>query len=272
MDDSASLLNHPAIGRRLFYPRSTRTPPTLWVEANGYRLGCHVRRPHPDAGWVVYFHGNGELAAGVDHFCGALFDGAGVNSCFVEYRGYGASNGEPTLAGMLGDGEQVVAALGVLPRRVAAFGRSLGSLYAIELAHRLPGLAGLVIESGIAAVAEVWPLDEEEAVVAERPGAVAAALATHFDQRSKLEGYTGRLLVLHAAGDYLVDRSHAERLHAWGAGDDKRLVVFPSGDHNTILPANEAAYAAALRAFFHEIGLSASTGEVAEPGTADPRR
>ncbi len=241
----------------MFFPRSTSIPPTLLVEADGYQLGCHLRRTHPDAGWVVYFHGNGELAAECDRYCGSLFDEAGVNVCFAEYRGYGASGGEPALAGMLGDGERVVAALGVSAGRVAAFGRSLGSLYAIELARRLPGLAGLVIESGVAALADLWPLDLVAEAAGYGAGSAAEALASCFDHRSKLKGYTGPQLVLHAAGDDLLDPSHAERLYAWGGGADKRLVVFPRGDHNTILPANSVEYAAELRAFFRDIGLSA---------------
>lgn len=257
MIDAARLLDHPAVGGSVFNPRSTSVPPTLWVEAGGSRLGCHVRRAHPDAGWVIYFHGNGELAADCDRSLGRLFDEVGVNVCFAEYRGYGASPGEPALAGMLGDGERIVAAIGVPAGRVVSFGRSLGSLYAIELARRLPGLAGLVIESGIAAVADLWPLDREAEAAGSGPGTAATALATHFDHRAKLGGYAGPLLILHAAGDELLDRSHPERLHAWGGGVDKRLVVFPHGNHNTILPANFVAYLAELQAFFHAVGLTA---------------
>ena len=46
------------------------------------------------------------------------------------------------------------------------------------------------------------------------------------DQRQKLQDYPGRLLVLHTENDQFLDRSHAERLCAWGGGSDKRLVVF----------------------------------------------
>jgi len=51
---------------------------------------------------------------------------------------------------MLGDGEAAINAAGIKPERAIALGRSIGSLYAIELAHRQPTLAGLIIESGIA--------------------------------------------------------------------------------------------------------------------------
>ena len=253
MNNEASLLDDPAVVRRVFHPRSTSIPPTLLVEADGYQLGCHIRHAHPDAGWVVYFHGNGELAADSDRYFGHLFEEASVNVCFAEYRGYGASSGEPSLAGMLGDGELVAAALGVPAGRMAAFGRSLGSLYAIDLAQRLPELAGLVIESGIAVVGELWQFDQEAEVAA----ATVTAMTACFDHRAKLGGYLGPLLVLHAAEDHLIDKSHAERLHAWGGGVDKRLVIFPRGNHNTILPVNLTQYVAELRNFFQRIGLTA---------------
>ncbi|MEO8662646.1 MAG: alpha/beta hydrolase [Bryobacteraceae bacterium] len=161
MFDIAKLLDLPVISRRVFYPRRMTVPPNLVVEGENYRLGCYVRRTQPDALWVVYFHGNGELAAESVEDCASLFTAAGVNVCFAEYRGYGTSDGEPALVGMLGDGEQVVAALGVPAERVVAFGRSLGSLYAIELARRLPSLRGLVLESGIASLTDLWPLVNE---------------------------------------------------------------------------------------------------------------
>ena len=254
MFEVAKLLDLPVISRRVFYPRRTAVPPDLVVEGENYRLGCYVRRTQPDARWVIYFHGNGELAAESVEDCASLFTGAGVNVCFAEYRGYGTSDGKPALVEMLGDGEQVVNALGVPPERVVAFGRSLGSVYAIELARRLPRLGGLVLESGIASLTDLWPLVSEARSLGCAASFVETAITRYFDHRAKLGAYSGPLLVMHAEGDRLVPRSHADRLYAWGGGADKRLVVFPNGDHNTILWANAIAYVAELRAFLGRIG------------------
>ncbi|OWK45191.1 alpha/beta hydrolase [Fimbriiglobus ruber] len=256
MPGATRLLDHPVIGRRVFHPRPTTAAPTLVVEAGGYQLGCHVQRPHPNGGWVVYFHGNGELAAECDRYCSDLFTQAGFNVCFIEYRGYGASDGEPTLSAMLGDGERVVAALGVPAGRVVAFGRSLGSLYAIELARRLPAIGGVVLESGIAAISDLWPLAQKAEEIGCEPAAIDQEIAADFDHQAKLGAYNGPLLVLHAAGDTLVDASHAERLHAWASGPDKRLVLLPRGSHNTILSANLTEYVAELQGFLRRVGPS----------------
>jgi pimeloyl-ACP methyl ester carboxylesterase len=173
----------------------------------------------------------------------------GVSVCFVEYRGYGRSTGTPALAAMRGDGESVVRALGVDPGQVVAFGRSLGSLYAVELANRLPGIAGVVIESGIANLGENWVVRDAFAHLGQSKERLAQELKSEFDIQQKLEGYQGALLVLHAEHDQFLGRSHAERLHAWGGGTDKRLVIFPSGDHNTILFANFQEYRRELTEF-----------------------
>lgn len=247
-DKALSFLN-----LRAFFPQTTTVPATYPVRSGSNVLGCHVLRNHPDAGWVIYFHGNGELAAECSDYCGDLFVSAGINVCFVEYRGYGQSDGEPALAAMLMDGEQVVKALGVPPERIIAFGRSLGSIYAIELAHRLPGLAGLILESGVASLTDIWPIPDKKETP-ERTDATTA-LAVHFDHQAKLSKYHGPLLVLHAAGDHLVPQSHAERLYQWAAVTNKRLVILPKGNHNTILTANITSYVSEFERFVQRLGL-----------------
>ncbi|HEY1186289.1 MAG TPA: alpha/beta hydrolase [Gemmata sp.] len=257
MDPADTLLNHPAVTRRVFHPALSAPPgPSLVVDVGGCRLGCYTAPGAPGAGWVVHFHGNGELASETMKYRAGLFTRAGVNVCFAEYRGYGWSDGEPALAAMLGDGEHIVSALGAPPERVVTFGRSLGSLYAIELARRLPALAGVVLESGIADPCDVWSFAPEAAEIGCSVAEVRAAMVRHFDHRAKLSGFTGPVLVLHAARDRLVPVSHAERLHAWAGGTTKRLVTFPNGDHNSIFPANEDEYTAELYRFLRDTQIA----------------
>jgi pimeloyl-ACP methyl ester carboxylesterase len=251
------ILDHPLVSQRIFFPRPTDFNPDLVVEVGGgVQLACYVRQGPPRSGIVVHFHGNGELASEYARRYAGLFRGMGVGVCFSEYRGYGRSTGTPALAAMRGDGERVVRALGVDPRQVVAFGRSLGSLYAIELANRLPGLAGVVVESGIANVAEHWAVRNACARLGQSEERLTEEVKSEFDLQQKLGGYRGALLVLHAEHDQFLGRSHAERLHAWGGGTDKRLVVFPSGNHNTILFANLEEYLGEVREFFERVGVA----------------
>lgn len=250
------ILDHPLVSQRVFYPRSTDQPPDLVVDVDGALLACHVHHWHSEAGVLIHFHGNGELAAEYAAGYAELFFGLGVNVCFVEYRGYGRSTGTPALSAMRGDGERVVRALGVDPGRCVAFGRSLGSLYAVELAARLPHLAGVVIESGVADLAENWLLQDELAAIGRSEADLMAEVRAEFDLRRKLSGYRGGLLVLHAVGDQFLSRSHADRLHSWGGGTEKRLVVFPDGNHNTILFANYREYVREIGEFLRRVGVA----------------
>jgi alpha-beta hydrolase superfamily lysophospholipase len=251
------IVGHPLIGRRLFFPRPTHLRPSFYVEVEGAKLACYVRGRYRDAGTVLHFHGNGELASEYAEHHADMFLAMGVNVCFAEYRGYGLSTGTPALAAMLADTEAIARALSIPPERMVAFGQSLGTIYAIELAHRMPRLAGLILESGIADVRENWPLTRELKEIGSTDEEYARELAAHFDHRQKLSGYRQPLLVLHAAKDRTLDPSHAERLHAWAGSAAKKLVNFPHDDHALILPANYMDYVAEVSDFLQRSGITA---------------
>jgi pimeloyl-ACP methyl ester carboxylesterase len=260
-----SALDHPVLSSRYFFPRPSalRDPFFVTTAGGSARLGCHLARCGVrDAPLVLHFHGNGEVVG--DHIpeTAAAFRALGVDVLLAEYRGYGASTGAPSLGTMLDDAEAVFAATGVEERRVVLFGRSLGSLCAIELAARHPRVAGLVIESGIADVLERVLLRVAPDEIGVTRAALEDAVAARFDHRAKLARFGGPMLAMHAARDALVAASHAERNVAWGAAPthDKQLVLLPHGDHNTIFPLNRAAYLAALGDFLRRVGGHRSRG------------
>ncbi len=241
-----SLLDHPLLAARYFFPR--RDPvahPFVVPAADGTsRLACYRSAPHADALTVLHFHGNAEVVADYVPAVARLMNDLGVNVVFAEYRGYGGSTGAPSLPAMLGDAECVFQATGAPARRVVPFGRSLGSLFAVEVAARHPDVAGLVIESGIADPLERSLVRVSPEDLGASPSELHAAVASHFDQRTKLASYHGPLLVMHAAADGLISRSHADRMFAWGGAlpSEKELVIFEKGDHGSIFPANRDAY------------------------------
>lgn len=241
-----SLLDHPLIGRRYFFPLRTPIPSPLWVDAGDARLACSLSRAEDrDALTVVHFHGNGEVVADwLDGFAERVV-ALGCNLLLAEYRGYGASTGEPLLGRMLDDVGPVMRAAGAPPERIVVFGRSVGSIFALEAVSRFPHVAGLVLESGIADVLERLLLRVDPEELGASPEELAAAVEARLDHRRKLAGYGGPVLVLHALHDDLVPVGHGEKLAEWAAGP-----VIPRfldrGDHNTILVENERAYFEAL--------------------------
>ena len=146
------------------------------------------------------------------------------------------------MVAMLDDVEAIFDSLEVPAERTIAFGRSIGSLYAVELAKRRPQLGALALESAIAEPFErflAYADLDDTFITAET---LRSETKKHFDQRGKLEAYVGPLLILHAEDDQLVDVSHGKRLHQWGGGANKRLALLPRGGHNGLMSANLEAY------------------------------
>jgi pimeloyl-ACP methyl ester carboxylesterase len=245
------LLNHPLIAQRYFFPRRGTLSEPFWVDAGDARLACHLHRVDPSARTLVHFHGNGEI---VDDYLGdfvELVGRMGCNCLLAEYRGYGRSQGRPELGRMLTDVAAVVRAAGE-PQRLIFFGRSVGSIFAIEAAARFPQAAGLVLESGIADVRERLLLRVDPAELGVSPQALTEVVARRLDHERKLASFPGPVLVLHARHDDLVPVSHGERLYQWAAGE-KRLQVFAQGDHNSIMFANAREYFATLADFIGKL-------------------
>ena len=250
-----SILDGPAISGQYFFPQRRYVDDPFLVEVAGAELACYRKIVHPGNFTIVYFHGNGEAVADYVPDLVDVFEGLGLNSIFVEYREYGGSSGEAQLVAMLGDGEEAIKAAGLAPEQVIVFGRSMGSLYAIELADRQPSIAGLIIESGIADPSERFLTYADLASAGFEQADVVAEAERYFDHEEKLTKYKKPLLILHTEDDGLIDISHAERNYAWAGSTQKQLVRFPWGNHNTILAANWKDYLDAVRNFVGTIRL-----------------
>jgi pimeloyl-ACP methyl ester carboxylesterase len=254
---SLSLLDHPLITSRYFFPRRASLDRGFFVTAaDGVsRLACYRAAPYEGAPTVLHFHGNGEVVGDYLPDMERVFTSLGVNVLFAEYRGYGSSTGFPTLGAILDDAETIFAALGEPAHNVVLFGRSIGSLCAIELASRHPDVRGLIFDSGIADPFERVLLRVSPEELGVSRAELESAVSSRLDHRSKLARYPGPLLVLHARHDTLVARSHAERIMSWSGAppEDKELVLFSLGDHNTVFFENCEGYIASLRLFLDRI-------------------
>ena len=250
MVDTASILDHPIISSRYFYPQAATFADPYWVEAaDGSRLACSYRAVRSDdAKTVIYFHGNGEVVTNYLPSFANWFNGMGYNLLLAEYRGYGMSTGTPALAGMLDDVEPLLDSLQIPDEKIILFGRSIGSLYAVHGIHRRPQLGGLIIESGVADLGQrfLQRVSPEELGVSETE--ILAELHTHFDAKKKLGGFQGKTLVLHARHDELIGAEHAEMLYA-AAQEPKQLKIFEQGGHNDIFYRNQAEYAQLVEDF-----------------------
>jgi pimeloyl-ACP methyl ester carboxylesterase len=243
-----SLLDHPLIAERYFFPRKAHFENPFRVRCGDAELCCFLQDRRPGARTVVHFHGNGEIVP--DYFGDFLeaIDALECNCLLVEFRGYGMSTGTPLLGRMLDDVAVVVRALGKPSDSLVFFGRSVGSIHAIHAASLFPDAAGLILESGIAS-----PL--ERLLMRIRPEEMGASLdalrkeaRARLDHETKLARFRGPVLILHTLDDGLVDVGNARTLNAWCAGR-ATLKIFEHGDHNSILFVNRREYFAAVAEF-----------------------
>jgi pimeloyl-ACP methyl ester carboxylesterase len=253
VDTTDSILDHPAISGRYLFPQQRYVDDPFMVEVDGAELACYRKIIDPDSFTMVHFHGNGEAVADYVPDMADVFAGFGLNSLFVEYREYGGSTGKAQLVVMLGDGEAAMKAAGLEPEKVIVFGRSIGSLYAIELVHRQPAIAGLILESGIADPSERFLTYADLSAAGVTESDVLAEAEQHFNHQRKLSEYRNPLLIMHTENDGLIDISHAERNYQWAGSTQKRLLRFPVGNHNTIFGMNFQEYSAAVSDFVDAI-------------------
>ncbi len=260
---NVSILDHPELSARLFYPWPNRFPDPFYVQGRGDKLGCRYSREFPDGLTIIHFHGNGETVADyVEEFAPRIAS-FGVNLLLAEYRGYGMSEGEPKLAAMLDDIPAIVAASGADPSRLVFFGRSLGSLYAVHAASLYPEAAGLVLESGISDPLERILLRVEPWQLETTEGELRTEVERVLNQKEKLAAFRGRTLVLHTMNDDIVPVAHGVQLHEW-ASEPKELVVFERGDHNNIMEVNREVYFSRLEKFLRSCeGAGTVTGKPA---------
>ena len=251
------ILDQELISKRYFVPRPATHRDFFPVPSEAGTLACWRSASPGTRPVLLHFHGNGEVVGDYLPDFAALLESWGWDLLLAEYRGYGNSDGRPALAGMLRDIPALIKASGVPPENIVAFGRSVGSIYAIETAARFPNLAGLVLESGIADVGQRIRLrvTPEELDCTEEE--LTRALREHLDHEAKLQRYEGPALLLHAEQDHLVSIEHAEQNYAWlqSSNHDKatRLVRLPYGDHNSIMYANQREYLRELSAFLETV-------------------
>jgi hypothetical protein len=245
----SDLLNHPLISERYFFPRVGAFASPFWVTCDdGTKLACSYHEIDPQAPTLIHFHGNGEI---VDDWQGdfvELIQQMGCNVFLAEFRGYGQSGGTPQLGKILDDVIPTVKALKQPQQQLIFFGRSVGSIFALEAAAQFPHVRGLILESGVADVLERLLLRITPAELGVDQQAMQDAVDTRLNHQQKMHQFQGPVLILHTRHDGLVDVSHGQRLYDWAA-EPKQLKIFEQGNHNDILFVNAREYLSLVAEF-----------------------
>lgn len=255
-----SKLDHPAILSSIFYARTCGQTPLpvgatdIEIETEpGVIIGCRFYISDPTAPNIIYFHGNGEIAADYDEI-GPLYNEAGMNLLMTDYRGYGWSNGTPTVTSMFADAEilfrEIQTWLSTYNYTGALFlmGRSLGSAPAIDLATRHDGaIKGLILESAIAEtlpLARILGIEPEKNGISEEDG---------FNNLKKIESISKATFILHGARDELIPAADAEKLQSYSGAKSKEFMVIPGAEHNTMIATGGPLYFQTIKQFIDKV-------------------
>jgi len=253
MADYSQIDRSPLLGY-LFYPRLDFTPCPpgsfdVFVPVEpGISVSTRFYEKNKDWPWILYFHGNGEVVSDYDGIA-PFYHRSEINLVVADYRGYGASGGSPTFTNLIHDGPKIFEAVReALAQRGAAqdlwlMGRSMGSIAALDLAlHFAVQTKGMIIESGFASVTRLIT----------HLGLPAHGLdlkSIEQERRSALANISIPALVIHGERDNLVPLQEAKDLFAGLGSEQKKLVIIPNADHNSLLFHGMDTYFASIREF-----------------------
>ena len=244
----------------LLFPRRDFTPPPpgtfdllVNVEANqDMQVAVRFYPGQPDWPSLLYFHGNGEVAADYNYFC-KLYHAHQINLVVADYRGYGMSTGQPAFKFLAQDAHVVYRAVqDELLRRhcspvLCVMGRSLGSLPALELAaHYQEELKGLIIESGFASVTRLisqwgFPID------------VSALSLLEEQCLAMIRAITIPSLIIHGEQDSLVFPEEGRLIYDTLGSSQKYWLPIPDADHNDIMLVDPQLYFQGIEDFVTSI-------------------
>lgn len=204
---------------------------SVWFQAEeGPRLHGVIAHPNGRApsALILFCHGNGgnadmrgeRILREARLFNVAIF-------CF-DYRGYGRSEGEPSLEGILLDARTArdwfAARFGRPSSDVVLMGESLGGGVAIELAAA-DGCRGLIIENSFTSLSAVGSYH------AKFP--VGGLMSADLDSVANIRRYQGPLLMRHGDADRIIPYAQGEALFA-AANEPKRFISVPGGGHSDL--------------------------------------
>jgi len=166
----------------------------------------------------------------------------GTNVAVFDYRGYGRSSGQPTVANMQEDALAMFDAVNArLPGRVIVHGQSLGSFMAAHVAAARPVLA-TVLETTASSAADLvraqvpwyaWPFVRIE---------IAPSLR-QVDNRAAAAQFQAATLVIAAGQDKMTPPALGRQVYAAIPRADKQLLMLDDAGHNDALRAKGAAAA-----------------------------
>lgn len=251
-----ALLDHPHVIQVMFHPRregdlafSPHSRELRFPLDHSLYLGARLFVADPEGPVILYWHGNGEIAADYEDIS-QLYTAMGINLLVVDFRGYGISTGTPTGSNLLADAvvvlkqvREVMRGHGLTCSKLFVMGRSMGSAAAIEIAFRDPdAIDGLILESGFAFTI---PLLER---LSGMP--LSGIDESHgFGNDEKISKVSTPTLIIHGEEDDIIPVTDGRALFEQSGAQKKQIVTIDSAGHNDLMLVDQTAYFDAIRQF-----------------------
>lgn len=197
---------------------------------------------------IIYFYGNDETVFDNKERLSWLQTQFKAEVLAVDYRGYGFSEGTPSIDALLADGLRVYDFLASrrnsANRLIFVYGYSLGTLAAIQVAAHRP-VAGVILEGPFSSAEDViptwgglfpWPLRwfvrvrPDEKLRNRRPQPIDI-----------IRNVSAPLLVIHGTKDQIVPIDFGEKMLAAAASSQKHWCPVQGADHGLQPPFDSMA-------------------------------
>jgi uncharacterized protein len=242
------------VERFFFYPDNARyTTPAqfglqaedVWIAAaDGSKLHAWflpaIAARGPAQGTVLHLHGN---AANVSNHLPlvAWLPPCRFNVLTLDYRGFGRSQGKPSLDGVVDDAAAALAYLrerpGIDTSRLIVVGQSLGGATALRLLARdSAGVRMAVIDSAFASYRQIAREAASTAGILAplAPLVMSAFPGSDKDPLTALQKVSVPLIFVHGTRDAVIAHDHSAQLHAaahppkelWTVDDAEHVAVF----------------------------------------------
>jgi dipeptidyl aminopeptidase/acylaminoacyl peptidase len=221
-------------GQRRIAPRNVLTQfpqiEQIWLETSFGKVESWFQLPinqdsSQPASAVIFAHGNGELIHDWP-WLSTGFKEMGIAILLVEYPGYGNSDGKPSQKTIK---ETFISAYdwlqtkeGIDPRRIIAYGRSVGGGAVCELTkHR--NIAALILQSTFTRVHHLVKKNLFPSFLIQSP----------FYNLKTVKSYPGPILIIHGKYDTLIPYEHGVKLAQTNA--NSTFITYHAG-HNDCPP------------------------------------
>jgi len=197
-----------------------------WKNPSGQIIGWKIPASGATTGSVIIVHGNAGCAIDRSYLAQPAHDAESVGVFVLEYPGYGAREGLPSMTSFVAAAEE---AFQLLPTNLPCYvvSESIGTGVASELARNHPqevaGLALFVPYHNLASVAQrqIWFLP------------AYFLLLDRFNPEECVKSYHGPVKFIVAASDEIIGPASGIRLfHSYGGPKDLQLVV--GAHHNDV--------------------------------------